>query len=171
MTGDGTEARTNTAGLVLLWPFLPTLFERLELLGPAQSLPEAHVPKAAQILRHISHGDGHLDVTQDQLILTLVGQAAPLDNLTNFDVTSSEQELVQSLLRSVIAQWSQLGETSVEGFRESFLRRSGLLRFAGGEVHLSVESAAYDMLLDALPWAYSPCILRWARMPIHVEWR
>jgi hypothetical protein len=71
----------------------------------------------------------------------------------------------------VVAQSGALGNTSVEGLREAFLRREGLMRREADGWTLTVSPRAYDMLLDRLPWGFGVVKLRWMAGPIHVKWR
>lgn len=171
MISDGIEALTGSAGLVLLQPFLPPLFKRLDLVGADHSLPLAHHPKAAQALLHLVFGEAIPVSLPDPLISTLLGAVELQEKGTDTRLAAAELDLVQSMLPAVIAQWGSLGQTSLDGFREAFLQRAGHIRFTNEGAHLSVEAAAYDMLLDTLPWMYSPFKLPWMPSPINVTWR
>ncbi len=71
----------------------------------------------------------------------------------------------------MIAHWGILGNTSVRGLRESFLQREGRLRRKDGGWQLLVQSRAFDMLLDKLPWGFSVIRHPWMESTVHVEWR
>ncbi len=161
----------NNAGLVLLWPFLGALFERNGLLSDRKFSDEKNAFRAVHLLQFLACGKEHLPEYQLVLnkILCGISPAVPL----NEPVTLNEKEKqdAQSLLETVIRQWRIIGNTSVEGLRETFLMRAGKLETENEYLRLHVEKKAYDMLLDQLPWSYSIIRLPWMKKPIHVTWR
>ncbi|MGD8931021.1 MAG: contractile injection system tape measure protein, partial [Chromatiales bacterium] len=82
-----------------------------------------------------------------------------------------ELDILQGLLQGMIDNWKALGNTSVAGLREAFLQRQGRLQLLDDAWHLRVETKAYDMLLDQLPWSFSIIKHPWMDRVIHVEWR
>jgi len=86
-------------------------------------------------------------------------------------LTEEEIEWSNSLLKNVVNQWSKLGNTSVEGLRENFLRRKGRLTKAKKNWVLRVHPKSFDMLLDFLPWGISMFTLPWNPYLIQVEWQ
>ena len=79
--------------------------------------------------------------------------------------------LVDGLLQSVISQWKVLGNTSIEGLRESFLRREGVLEWHEEQTLLRVSPKSFDMLLDSIPWTINLLKFPWMDKPLHVNWR
>ena len=75
------------------------------------------------------------------------------------------------LLKSVLSNWPALKNTSIAGLRESFLNREAKLQLQDESWKLIVQSKAFDMLLDGLPWSYSTIKLPWMEKPIYVDWR
>ena len=75
-----------------------------------------------------------------------------------------------SLLESVIAHWKALKNTSLTGFRESFLQRKGTLFENGPSWTLQVERKPYDLLLNSIPWGFNMIKLPWMKKMIQVEW-
>jgi hypothetical protein len=55
--------------------------------------------------------------------------------------------------------------------RESFLQRGGRLQRKGDAWQLAVETRAFDMLLDQVPWSYSTIKFGWMERVIYVDWR
>jgi hypothetical protein len=84
-------------------------------------------------------------------------------------VSRQDKEEVAALLQTVISYWSVLKNTSIDGFRSSFLVRPGLLREEEGW-RLSVERKPFDMLLDHLPWSLSIIRLPWMKRVLYTEW-
>jgi len=87
------------------------------------------------------------------------------------ELTDAEKETADGLLQAVIQHWKKLNNTSVAGLRESFLRREGKVCVIDEGLQLTVESKAYDMLLDSVPWGYSTIKFSWMKDTIQVKWR
>ena len=74
------------------------------------------------------------------------------------------------MLQSLIEYWSVLKNTSVDGLRESFLKRSGKLSLKNKQWLLQIEQRSYDMLLQQLPWSISMIKLPWMANLLVTEW-
>ena len=89
----------------------------------------------------------------------------------DIDITEEEINISEMLLKSVLSNWPALKNTSIAGLRESFLNREAKLQLQDESWKLIVQSKAFDMLLDGLPWSYSTIKLPWMERPIYVDWR
>jgi hypothetical protein len=168
----GPQALTRTAGLVLLAPYLPTLFARLDLVVRAAFTGPVAIEQAADVLHHLAHGGPAAARPDDrplERLLCGLGPEVPLRPPLPLDARAAA--VADDLARAVIARWSALGATSVEGLREAFLRREGLLSPVEAGTRLDVASKPYDMLLDRLPWSIALVKLSWMPAPLHVHWR
>ncbi|SMO48723.1 contractile injection system tape measure protein [Gracilimonas mengyeensis] len=161
----------ENAGMVLLGAFLPMYFSRLEFLeGNKFRSPEA-LYRAVHLLQYMVSGEkepNEYDLTLNK-ILCGMDIIEPVPRKVEFK--KSELELSDSLLESMIEQWKMIGDTSVVGFRESFLKREGKLVDQEESWQLTVEVKGYDMLLDQLPWSISMVMHKWMQKRIQVEWR
>ena len=88
-----------------------------------------------------------------------------------YALTENEIQTAESMLSGVKANWDKLKNTSVKGFQHSFLQRPGRLERRRDRWILYVESRAFDILLDSLPWSYHPIRLPWLEEKIAVLWR
>jgi hypothetical protein len=88
-----------------------------------------------------------------------------------YALTENEIQTAESMLSGVMANWDKLKNTSVKGFQHSFLQRPGRLERRRDRWVLFVESRAFDILLDSLPWSYHPIRLPWLEEKIAVLWR
>jgi hypothetical protein len=159
------------AGQVIAAPYLPRLFGMLGLVeqGAFESLKARE--RAVHLLQFMV--DGSDDAPEYELVLNklLCGLDLQTPVSRGTAVADGERQAVEGLLRAMIQHWAVLGRTSLAGFRESFLRRGGLLEHRDGGWHLSVEPRAFDMLLDRIPWGFSPIRHPWMNEVIHVVWR
>ncbi len=169
---DAEAWTTDDAGAVLLAPYLPRLFERDGLMvegvlaeGSARSVARALVELAVWGAPLAEPRPG-----SSRVAALLAGVPPELPPMPA-ELAPTAGALVEGLLEAVIANWGALGQTSVAGLREAFLRRPGVLRESAEGWRLSVEPRAYDMLLDRLPWSYGVVGHRWMPKPLFVEWR
>ena len=155
------------AGLVLLHPFLPQLFRGVGIADGEELL----MPNRALCLLHFL-ATGEWNAPEYELPLMKVLCGLPLEFVAEPEEPwrPEEDEEVTALLSAVIRHWEALKNTSPEGLREAFLKRSGKLSFSGGEWWLQVESKSYDILLDRLPWGISMIQLPWMPEMLRVEW-
>lgn len=159
------------AGVALVHPFLSSLFKHLQLIEGGKFKSEKLQQKALWVLHYIGTGKSMAD--EYELTLAKILCNWPLRSPVEKDFSLSEDELteVDKMLESVIRQWSVLRNTSVDGLREGFLRRSGKLFTKNDQLYLRVETQTIDVLLDQLPWVLSMIKLPWMKEILRVEWR
>lgn len=165
------EIFVANAGLVLLHPFLSTLFGRLQLIEGRQFVSVATQQKALYLLHYLATGE---QLAQEhQLLVAKVLCWYPLQQpVVRGELLSTEEtEEADRLLEEAIRQWEALKNTSAHGFRQGFLQRRGKLFSKGENEYLLVETHAIDALLDHLPWNLSIIKLRWMKKMLRVEWR
>jgi hypothetical protein len=159
------------AGLVLATPYISRLFSMLGLTEASAFKDRQSSEKAVHLLQVMV--DESRNSPEYQLVLNKilcgvrVGQ--PIERET--DISNREVEVVESLIQGMIQNWKTIGNTSVRGFRESFLQRGGRLWLQNGAWHLQVEPRAFDMLLDSIPWSFSTIKYPWMERVVYVEWR
>lgn len=157
-----------TAGVVLLHPYLPQLFEALQISKRERLLkPE----RAVGILHFLATGS--LNPPEYQVmfpkVLCNIPLHAPIQ--TDFTLSEVEQEECEALLQTVVAHWGALGSSSPDGLRGSFLHRPGKLSLREeDEWLLQVESSSYDILLEQLHWSISMVKLPWMPKLLWVQW-
>jgi Contractile injection system tape measure protein len=157
----------ENAGAVIIAAFLPILFERLKITVKAELVkPELGVLMIQYIV------SGKVKVTEHELLLPkiLCGISVELPVNTNKKISKSQQAEADEMLRSAIEYWTVIKSTTVDGLRESFLKRSGKLTLVDDEWLLQVEQKSYDMLLQQLPWNISMIKLPWMKNLLKTEW-
>jgi len=168
---DGAAVYINNAGQVLLTPYFPILFERLGLIEGGQFIDETARTRAVYALQYMVDGVGELPEYMMILNKLICGVESGRLTVRDAVISDAEKELIDGLLAAAIENWQGLGQTSVNGLRESFLQREGKLQLRDNQWYLLVESRSYDMLLDRMPWSYSTIKHAWMERVIHVEWR
>jgi hypothetical protein len=158
----------GNAGLVLLHPFLPMMFDTLSIAG-ANALVQ---PDRALLLLHFM-ATGQGTPQEHELVLPKMLCNIPLDQpvKTRLRLSSDEKAEAEALLKAVIQHWDALRNTSPDGLRGNFLCRAGKLsRRNANDWLLQVERMSHDVLLDRLPWGIGIIKLPWMDNMLWVEW-
>lgn len=161
----------TNAGLVLFWPFLTKLFQRLEMLDEEMKFKSPEIQHHACRLLHFLATE---DQNQPEYLMTLpkllvgINMEDPME--APEDIKEEEKELIIDMMHGLIANWDRMGNTSIEGLRNSFINRKGMLEKDDGDWVLNVEKAGVDVLLKYLPWGISNVKLPWNPYVIYVSW-
>ncbi len=178
MRENGTSADTiyfevADSGLVLLSPYIPMLFERLGCIQKGAWVSEDANRKALSVLKFATFGNYGEPPKNAAVMNLLCGfPATPVfyvDELPKLD--DNEKELIEGLLKAVIANWAAVGHMSPDGLRSSFFVRQGRIEADGATDLLTVEKKTFDILLDKLPWGYSIIKHPWMPKVLKVKWR
>ncbi|WP_373553308.1 contractile injection system tape measure protein [Haliscomenobacter sp.] len=163
----------QNAGLVLLAPFLATLFRNLNWVTGKNFVDTQMQQQAIALLQFMATGES--ETSEEDLLLNKILCNWPLEEallLLEPLPTEARQE-AENLLLAVIAQWTALKKTSIENLRHTFLQREGkLIQGPDGGWQLYIERKTLDVLLDRLPpgWGYSMVKLPWMQQILYVEW-
>lgn len=172
---DWTGARiyTDSAGLVLFWPYLEPLFAKRDLLHNKAFRNASAACRAVGLLQSIADGDDGAAEHRLGLAKLLCGLdlAEPIARLPRLE--QADHALVGSLLDAVLASWPPLKGTDHAGLRETFVQRQGVLsrEGAGGPLVLHVQKGPFDMLLEQYPVSLSIVRLPWMAEGIGIRWR
>ena len=161
----------RNAGLVLCSPFLPRLFSLLNLTVEGRFEDEKMRERAVLLLQYLVFQDTYFPENEMVLNKIVCGfiTGAPINPM--IEVNEKEKETLEKMLQGMIQNWRSIGNTSPAGLRESFLMREGKLEQKDDAWFLTVEQKGYDVLLDQLPWSYTPIKHPWMKKIIHVKWR
>ena len=165
------EGYVNNAGIVLLSPFLPMVFQELNLLKNRQFINQKVAHKAVFFLQYLA--TGKTKSPEYFLLLNKILCGLPINESIPIEVklTKKEKQEAQELLQNVIENWSAIKNTSVSGLQISFLQREGkLTRQKDDSWQLKVERKGFDMLRDAIPWGFNIIKHEWMNKPVFVEW-
>ncbi len=161
----------ENAGLVLLSPYLPRYFAMLDLMDGRKFKSREHAERGVHLLQYLLNESTENFEYQLVLNKVLCGIKAGIPICKGIAIEEKEVECSKNLLKGVLQNWPTLKNTSVEGLRESFLQRDAHLQLKDDAWHLQVESKAFDMLLDSVPWNYGTIKHPWMDKPVYVHWR
>lgn len=158
------------AGIVLLAPFLKAFFSELNLLENGEWKNIDSTFRGVHLLKFLSNG--HRQTPEYSLVIEkiLCGLSVDMPVPLNVALEDKEIEEAGALLKAVITHWTALKNTSIDGLREAFLKRDGLLTKKDNDWLLQVERKTMDVLLENIPWGYSTISLMWNNYLLSVEW-
>lgn len=158
------------AGIVLLAPFLKAFFSELNLLENGEWKNIDCTFRGVHLLKFLSNG--HRQTPEYSLVIEKILCGLPVDMPVPLNVALEDKEIeeAESLLNAVITHWTALKNTSIDGLREAFLKRDGLLTKKDNNWLLQVERKTMDVLLENIPWGYSTITLMWNNYLLSVEW-
>jgi hypothetical protein len=157
-----------SAGIVLLAPFLKSFLAAVDGLNPDGSLV---TPERVPLLLHYL-ATGERSAEEWQLTLPKLLAGLDVSDICDTELYLTEEEVLQAteLLHSVISLWNKLQGTSIEGLRETFLKRQGTLSPQAPHWRLRVQEETVDILLQFVPWPFHTIRLPWMRGILLVDW-
>ncbi len=161
------------AGLIITHPFLTHLFKLLEYLDINNKFKSAEVQsRAVLVLYFIATGEENIDNESDLVMLKILCNMTVQQSLsTNIDLNEEERRKAIEMVNVIIERWDKLGKTSVEGIRNTFFRREGVIELEDKAYQLTIESKGTDILLDFIPWNINMIQLPWMDNLIYISWR
>ena len=158
------------AGIILIAPFFKPFFTKLGLLKENKWVSGEAQVKAVYLLKYLSNG--LQPVFEYELVLEKLLCGIPLSQPlpASPELAVEDTEEATSLLLSVIEHWKILKNTSIEGLRESFLKRDGIITAKEHHWLLQIERKTMDVLLDSIPWGIATISLAWNDYIIYTEW-
>ena len=164
----------SNAGLVILFPFLPMLFMRLNMLSQDRRSFNSNESKVRAIFilqRLIANEDREYDEKDLFLNRLLINYPFNEPLPKRMELNQDELNTIDSLLETAKTNWSKMRNTSIRALQESFLNRAGFIEKTEWECTLTVEERAYDILLDSIPWSYKLVRFPWMESILKVNWR
>jgi len=169
--GAAAHLYLQDAGLVLIHPFLNSLFNRLGLLDGKHFINTQAREKAIYLLFYAARGKTLAKEYELVIPKMLCGHALALPVPADITVSDLETAEVDAMLQAAISNWDLLKNTSADGLRAGFLQRAGRVLISSEKLNFQVEKSGIDLLLDHLPWSLSMIKLPWLNQIIYVEWR
>ncbi len=172
---DGDIIYVANAGLVLLHPFLPRMFQQRRLLsddanGKPRIAGADDASRAVHLLQWLV--DARCDTPEPSLALNKLLCGLELDTPVAAAIVPDDDDLAlcQQLLAAVTGNWSSIRNTSADGLRETFLRRDGRLQRRDGKWTLTVSRKTVDVLVDQIPWGFAVILHPWMSKELAVIW-
>jgi Contractile injection system tape measure protein len=152
----------------MLHGYFQVLFERLEFTQDNHFKSSTEQSLAAQTLGYLCTGAAD----NNQLALCNICCGLPMLHPAEngFTITESDKKLMEGLIKAAIGYWPAIGNASVQGFRENWLVRNGILTELEDRYELTVEKRAYDILLNHSPFSFSVLKHPWMEKPLHTDW-
>jgi hypothetical protein len=165
------EIFVHNSGLVLLnAALIKVYFEKLGWVQQNDFRNERARTKAMLWLHYLTHGNTRIHEYELSLVKILCGILPSEIANVKLKLTKMERDAADELITTVIEHWAALKKVSVEGLRQSFLQREGRLTNDEAGWQLHVESKAYDMLIERLPWSYNIIKFPWMTKPLFTQW-
>lgn len=166
----GQSVRVDNAGLVVLSPYLPALFDRTGILAPsAVQLKVGDIPRALRLLEYLAYGEAEPSDQGLELNRLLCGISLPQPVETSLALEKRDLDLCDDLMAAALSNCKALGQ-SATALRETFLQRHGELTQEANRFRLTVERKALDVLLESAPWSFTDIKHPWMLNLLHVEW-
>lgn len=161
----------ENAGLVILHPFLQTLFERLNLCKKDIWNNEKCQQKAILLLQYLVTGNE--EIQEHELFLNKILCGLDQNEIVNtkLKITKTEKEQCENLLKAVLEHWTAMRNSSSIALQETFLQRKGKVEESKeNQFEIWVEEKGFDILLNQLPWGIGMIKTPWMNEFLICNW-
>lgn len=158
------------AGIVLLSGFIDILFQRLKLTEKQRFTSVENQIKAVHSLQYLITGLTETEQTYLFLNKVLCGFSTNEIIPDEVNIPEESKALINGLMYAAIGHWSEIENSSIDGFRANWLIRDGNLVELEDKWELTVQKQAYDMLLNTSSFYFSIVKYPWMNKPLHVKW-
>ncbi|MCB0725948.1 MAG: hypothetical protein KDD00_00680 [Ignavibacteriae bacterium] len=165
-----SEWYVTNCGLVIIHPFLLTLFEKTGYVENRSWISKDHQQRAIVLCQYLITGKEEYPEFLLMFNKVLCGYDIFESLPSDIRLSEFEKNEASEMLESVTGHWSALKNTTIEGLRETFLKRSGKLSKLNDEWHLKVEEKTADILMNKLPWGISVIKFPWMDRMLKTEW-
>ena len=166
-----SQITISNSGIVLVGPYLKTLFNHLGLLDENEFKNLESQKKAILLLNYIVSGNKEIKLEDELALFKILCNLNPLEEIQiHSNIEENEVRIVDSMMTSILKQWNTLSTSTVEGFRENFLIRIGDLTEDDKAYILLVDKKPFDVLLDSIPWEYKSIKLPWMKKIVLISW-
>ena len=163
----------GNAGLCLLAAWLPRLLDLLGYLNEDKKdfKDTASKVRAVFLLQYLVCSEEkeyrETELAFNRLLVSLP-MHIPLPE--SLELTDKEKQTAESMLAGVKANWQAMSGTSVKGFQENFILRTGRLEQQEEKWLLTVDNKTIDILLDTVRWGFRQIRFPWLKKYIQVVW-
>jgi len=158
------------AGLLLFWPFLNTLFIKLNLLNLRKDdfKDEISKDKAIMATDFIVNGP---DSKEKDFIFNKILCGIDLDREIDksVELVDFELEICNSAIQALLSNWKKV--KSVQTLRDWFLKREGRLIEKEDSFIIDIENKPPDIFLKSLTWGISMVNYSLMKKKLIVNWK
>lgn len=158
------------AGLLLFWPFLNTLFIKLNLLNLKKDdfKDEISKDKAIMATDFIVNGP---DSKEKDFIFNKILCGIDLDREIDksVELVDFELEICNSAIQALLSNWKKV--KSVQTLRDWFLKREGRLIEKEDSFIIDIENKPPDIFLKSLTWGISMVNYSLMKKKLIVNWK
>lgn len=168
---DPKRIITRRAGIVLVAPYFPSLFENLGYLDSEGLFASEEIQqRAVHLLNHIAGGKSRPHEYTLALPKMLCGMLLQQPVPRDLKLNKKEKQEATELLDAVAQMWTAMKTESGDALRQAFMQRNGILEKKDGAWLLRIERTTIDIMLDTLPWSLSMIKHSWMNTMLHIEW-
>lgn len=157
------------AGLVLLWPLLPSLFRQLGLLEGKHFIHLQAQYQAALCLDWLSReGEDPLAFpTISRWLCGLPAESSAAEVVLDTAIQEQLELWFAGLAQVLPATWQKLSACDM---RQWFLQRPGWRSADPEQMTVYIQPAVFDVLLNNWPWPVELAALPWLEQPLTIRW-
>ncbi|OCQ53059.1 hypothetical protein Ppb6_01740 [Photorhabdus australis subsp. thailandensis] len=162
--------QVNNAGILILWPMLPALFNQLGLFEKQKFIHRQAQFNAVDLLDHLIWGTEGRPAESKLLNYILCGLIADKD-IESIPIEPEKQLIADQWLDAVTVQlpgWKKLSRNDV---RQLFLQRPGELLADEQEIKITIQQQPFDVLLANWPWPLNIARLPWLDRSLLIDWK
>ncbi|NRN30514.1 contractile injection system tape measure protein [Photorhabdus heterorhabditis] len=170
LSASNSLLQVNNAGILILWPMLPALFNQLGLLEGKKFIHRQAQLSAVNFLDYLIWGTEETPAERKRLNNVLCGLMAD-ENSESILLEPEKQLITVQWLDTVIAQlpgWKKLSRNDV---RQLFLQRPGELLANEQEIKITIQQQPFDALLADWPWPLNIAKLPWLDRSLLIDWQ
>jgi len=160
----------NNSGLILFWPFLKTLFVRLNLFDEARNdfKNKLSIDKAILATDYIVNGT---ESKEKDFVLNKILCGVDLDWELDLDnkINDYDMGVCDSAINAVIVNWEKVN--SVQTLRDWFLKREGLIKEEDESYVLTVTNKPFDIFLKNIKYGFGLVNYSILKKKIIVNWK
>ncbi|KER04797.1 hypothetical protein LGZ99_04820 [Photorhabdus temperata] len=162
--------QVSNAGILVLWPILPALFNRLGLLEKQKVIHRQAQFSAVDLLDYLIWGTEEIQTERKTLNYVLCGLTANEDT-ESLSIEPEKQLITEQWLDAIIRQLPSWKKLSRNDARQLFLQRPGELLVDEQEIKITIQPQPFDALLADWPWPLNIAKLPWLDRPLRIDWQ
>ncbi|MBS9423176.1 contractile injection system tape measure protein [Photorhabdus caribbeanensis] len=162
--------QVNNAGILVLWPMLPILFNQLGLLEEQKFIHRQAQFSAVNLLNYLIWVNEEIQTELNILNNALCGLMVN-EPIESAPVEPEKKLIIDQWLDAIISQlpgWKKLTRNDA---RQLFLQRPGELFIDEKEIKITVQHQPFDILLADWPWPLNIAKLPWLDCPLKIDWQ